>query len=152
MAQKSLITNEKLNELQKELHELLYIKRPAVIEAIQIARENGDLSENADYHAAKEEQGLIEARIAEVVEYLNNYEIISDSKTDIVGVGSKIKYEKNGKEYECTIVGEIESDIFSDKISNVSPFAIALLGHKAGEEVAILGIEKPYKVKIKSIS
>jgi transcription elongation factor GreA len=152
MAAKIIITNEKLLELQKELHELLYVKRPKNIEDIKIARAQGDLSENADYHAAKEDQSVIESRISEIEETLNNYEIITDVKSDSVKVGTSVEYEKAGKVYKCKIVGEIEADPFEDKISNVCPFAKAILGHKAGEEITVLGIEKPYKIKIKSIS
>jgi len=153
MNNKTLLTKEKVKEFEKELKELIDIKRPNVIKMIQNAREQGDLSENSDYDAAKEEQALIEKRIKEIETILNNYEILPDkAKSDVIKVGSKVSFETNGKTVNITIVGELEADLEQNKISNVSPIAKALLGNKVGDKVKVTGIEKSYYITIKSVS
>ena len=157
MADKVLLTKEKVTELKKELERLIQEERPKVIKAIQEAREQGDLSENADYDAAKNRQAEIEAKIKETQAILDHAEIIDDSKAKKVNkvkVGTKVKIldMSDDETYEYAIVGEVEADPDQDKISNVSPLAMAILEKDEGEIVEIKGVEKPYKVKILKIS
>lgn len=158
MADKILLTKEKKQEIEKELNRLIQEERPKVIKAIQEAREQGDLSENADYDAAKNRQAEIEAKIKEYENILNFAEIIVESKTkkgsDKVKVGTKVKILdlSDDDTYEYAIVGEVEANPDENKISNVSPLAMAILNHEEEEIVEIKGVEKPYKVKILKIS
>lgn len=158
MADKILLTKEKVAEIKKELERLIQEERPKVIKAIQEAREQGDLSENQDYTAAKERQAEIEAKIKEYQDYLDHAEIIDDSKSkksaNKVKVGTKVKIldMSDDDTYEYAIVGEVEANPDENKISNVSPLAMAVLDHEEGEIVEIKGVEKPYKVKILKIS
>ncbi len=158
MAEKILLTKEKEAEIKKELERLIHEERPKVIKAIQEAREQGDLSENADYDAAKNRQAEIEARIKEYENILNFAEIIDESKSkktaNKVKVGTKVKIldMSDDETYEYAIVGEVEAEPDQDKISNVSPLAMAILDHEEDEIVEIKGVEKPYKVKILKIS
>ena len=155
--EKTLLTEEGLNKLNAELRELIDEKRPTIIKAIQEAREQGDLSENADYAAAKNEQGEIEKRIQEIKDILSNYELISEVKDDTsnekVKVGSKVKLLdlSNNEEVTYEIVGEVEADPDNDKISNQSPLAQAILGKNVKTIVEIRNIDDPYKVKILKI-
>lgn len=155
MEQKILLTKEKLEEIKKELERLIHEERPKVLAAIQEAREQGDLSENADYDAAKNRQGELEAKIKELEHTINFAEIIDEKvKVDKVKVGTTVKILdlSDNKIYEYSIVGEVDADPDKNMISNTSPLACAILGHKVDEEVEIKGIEKPYKVKILKIS
>ena len=155
--EKTLLTEEGLNKLNSELRELIDEKRPTIIKAIQEAREQGDLSENADYAAAKNEQGEIEKRIQEIKDILSNYELISEVKDDTsnekVKVGSKVKLLdlSNNEEVTYEIVGEVEADPDNNKISNQSPLAQAILGKNVKTIVEIRNIDDPYKVKILKI-
>lgn len=155
--EKTLLTEEGLNKLNAELRELIDEKRPTIIKAIQEAREQGDLSENADYAAAKNEQGEIEKRIQEIKDILSNYELISEVKDDTsnekVKVGSKVKLLDLSDNEEVTyeIVGEVEADPDNNKISNQSPLAQAILGKNVKTIVEIRNIDDPYKVKILKI-
>ncbi len=155
--QKVLLTEEGLNKLNSELRELIDEKRPAIIKAIQEAREQGDLSENADYAAAKNEQGEIEKRIQEIKDILANYELISEvnvnTSNEKVKVGSKVKLLDLSDNEEITyeIVGEVEADPDNNKISNQSPLAQAILGKTVKTTVEVRNIDDPYKVKILKI-
>jgi len=157
MADKILITKEKKAELEKELDQLIQVDRKKAIAAIQAAREQGDLSENADYDAAKNKQAEIEAKIKEIENILNFAEIIDEKvqkQHDEVKVGTKVDLldMSDDETYTYSIVGEVEADPDQNKISHVSPLATAILGHEKGEIVEVKGIEKPYKVKILKIS
>ncbi len=158
MAEKILLTKEKFEETKKELERLIKVERPIVIKAIQDAREQGDLSENADYDAAKNKQAEIESKIKELENIVNFAQIIdekaSKAKVDIVKVGTKVKILdlSDDETNEYSIVGEVEANPDEDKISNSSPLAVAILGHEVGEIVEVKGIEKPYKAKILKIS
>ena len=158
MAEKILLTKDKAAEIEKELDNLIHVERPKAIEAIQLAREQGDLSENADYDAAKNKQAEIEAKIKEYENILNFAEIIDEKQTkvkqEVVKVGTKVEVldMSDDETYTYSIVGEVEADPDENKISNVSPLAQAILGREKGEIVEIKGIEKPYKVKIQKIS
>ncbi len=149
---KTLLTKAGLAELKTELENLLNVQRKQVIEELQAAREQGDLSENADYDAAREKQAQIESKIKELQFVLDNHTIITEkkhAKTDGVKIGDtvKIKNVTSGKTEEYKIVGSFEADPFENKISNESPLALSLLGHEEGETVKVKSV-KPYKAKI----
>lgn len=130
------LTEEGRQELIQELEELKS-KRPEIAEKIADARSLGDLSENADYDAARDEQGQSESRIAEIEDILLNAEIITTKKGSKVAVGSKVELKSNGKTMSYQIVGPVEADPLDGKVSNESPLGSALLGKKAGESVEI---------------
>lgn len=135
--EQNIITKEGLRELQAELKELVEVKRPEVIEKIKEARAQGDLSENAEFDAAREEQGIIEDRIAEIERIIGDSKIVDSSSTATkVRIGSTvvIKHE-DGEEAEYTIVGTLEADPFANKISNISPLGQALLNKSKGDKV-----------------
>ena len=158
--EKNLMTIEGKKELEKELRHLIDVKRPSIIKQIQEAREQGDLSENADYDAAKNMQAQIEARIKEIENILSNVKIISTSKEKsksddkYVSVGSTVTLEdfQDKKKYTFKIVGPIESNPADNKISNECPLAKSIMGKKVNDEAHVKGIEEPYKVKILSIT
>lgn len=136
---KILLTQKGVGKLNHELEELLTIKRPKVTERIKQAREFGDLMENSEYDAAKDEQSMIEGRIRELEEILKNAQLISapQKKADFVVIGSSVVVEVEGQVDEFTIVGSLEADPLNKKISNESPVGQALLGAKIGEVVEV---------------
>lgn len=150
---KTLLTKEGLKELQDELDELINVKRPANLKAIKEARALGDLSENADYDAAKNDQAELEGRIKKIEKMLENYEIIEKKTTDKVGLGStvNIKYIDDDEVDEYKIVGSQEADPFESKISNESPIAKALLNKKVGDVVEVESPNGVYKIEITEI-
>ncbi len=150
---KTLLTKEGLKELQDELDELINVKRPANLKAIKEARALGDLSENADYDAAKNDQAELEGRIKKLEKMLENYEIIEKASNDVVGLGStvNIKYIDDDEEDEYKIVGSQEADPFMSKISNESPIAKALLNKKVGDIVEVESPNGVYKIEITDI-
>ena len=164
--QKYMLTKDGIAKLKKELEELLNVKRPEIIKQIAEARAQGDLSENADYDAAKAQQGVIEGRIAEINDILQNAIVIDEVKAeqneannaeDSVRAGKEVKVkdlhnDKKGEIRTYKIVGTIEADPFNNAISNESPIAKSLYGHKAKDKVQIQGIENPYLVEIISVS
>lgn len=128
--------------LQEELDQLKKVERPEVIEAIAEARSHGDLKENAEYHAAREKQGMIEARISQIEGSLSNAQIIDVSKMEntgkvIFGVTVKLLDLETDKEITYQIVGDDESDIKSGKISVNTPIARGLIGKQEGDDVII---------------
>ena len=139
--EKEPITSQGLEKLKKELNELKNIKRPKIVEAIAEARAHGDLKENAEYHAAKEQQGFIEGRIQELNAKLANANVIDIEKLsgDKVVFGATVTFEDIDTEEVSNyqIVGEDESDIKQNKISISSPIARALIGRSAGEILTI---------------
>ncbi|HAE61598.1 MAG TPA: transcription elongation factor GreA [Eubacteriaceae bacterium] len=142
MAQKELIlTYEGLKKLENELEKLKTVRRREVAERIKTAREFGDLSENAEYDEAKNEQAFIEGRIAELEHKLKNAKVIDedDIGTDIVSVGStvKVKDDELNEIFTYHIVGSAEADPMEDKISNESPVGAALLSKKVGDKINI---------------
>ncbi|MBO5375916.1 MAG: transcription elongation factor GreA [Bacilli bacterium] len=150
---KTLLTEEGLAELKKELSELINVKRPANLKAIKEARALGDLSENADYDAAKNDQAELEGRIKKIEKMLENYEIIEKTTSDKVGLGStvEIKYVDDDEIDEYKIVGSQEADPFMSKISNESPIAKALLNRKVGDIVEVDSPNGVYKIQITEI-
>ena len=147
------LTEEGLNDLKRELDELINVKRPANIQAIKEARSYGDLSENAEYDAARNEQAQIEARVKELERMLENVSIIKEIKTDSVGIGNvvSVKYVDEDDEDEYRIVGSQEADPFEGRISNESPIAQALLDHKVGDTVTVESPNGTYDLVITEI-
>src|SRR5258708_3761262 len=125
MNEKEYLTQEKFDQFQKELEHLKGEKRKEVAEALEYAKALGDLSENAEYHEARDEQAMVEDRIAKLEQILKNTIIIKGHETDMVNVGSVLTVEKEGKKMNYTIVGTEESDVVSGKISIKSPFGQA---------------------------
>lgn len=135
------VTKEGLEELKKELAELIDIKLPEVIERVARAREYGDLSENSEYHSAREDQQLIETRIDEIQTVINSAHVVSTSKsTSKITVGSTAIVTIKGKKTKLTfhMVGEFEADPMEDKISMASPVGKALMNKKKGDEVKVV--------------
>ena len=150
-----LLTKEGYEEIKEELNDLINVKRPENIEAIKEARALGDLSENADYDAARNEQAEIEAKIKKLETILENVQIIESVSTDEVGVGTTVKIayiddEDDIDQYK--IVGSQEADPFESKISNESPIAKALMGHKVGDVVSVESPNGSYEVKVIEIN
>ena len=147
------LTEEGLNELKKELDELINIRRPENIQAIKEARSLGDLSENAEYDAARNEQAQIEGRIKQLEKMLEHVSIITEVSTDKVSIGNtvSIKYVDDDEEDEYKIVGSQEADPFESKISNESPIAQALFNHKVGDIVTVESPNGNYEVEIVEI-
>lgn len=150
--QKIILTPEGYLELETELNELKNVVRPRVIKDLKDARAQGDLSENADYDSARDEQAQVESRIKELEYKLEHSEIAESAKKDVASIGSivVITYE-DGDEEECKIVGSMEADPLENKISNESPLGSAVVGHKKGETVEVESPNGNYKVTIKSI-
>ena len=144
------LTQEGLDNLKKELDDLINVRRPENVQAIKEARALGDLSENAEYDAARNEQAVIEARIKQLEKMLENVSIIADVSTDSVGIGNtvSIKYVDDDEEDEYKIVGSQEADPFESKISNESPIAKALFNHKVGDVVTVDSPNGDYQIKI----
>lgn len=143
-SKKVVLTYEGLRKLEEELEDLKTVKRKEVAEKIKEARGQGDLSENAEYDAAKEEQGEIESRIVVIEKMLRNAEVIDDDEVsgDMITVGSKVRIldVEFDEEIEYTIVGSAEADPMNSengRISNESPVGRGLLGHRTGDVVAI---------------
>jgi transcription elongation factor GreA len=130
------LTKEGKTELEKELEELKS-RRGEIAEKIANARDYGDLSENAEYDAARDEQVQVESRVAEIEEILQNASIIKATSTNKVQVGNTVELKTNGKAVKYTIVGPVEADPLEGKISNESPIGQALMGKKVSEKVTI---------------
>lgn len=141
MAEKEyVLTQEGKVKLEEELHFLETEKRAEVGERIKVAREFGDISENSEYDDAKNEQGMMEARIAEITRILSEATVVSVPKrSSKVNIGSAVTVDMGGRERVFTIVGAAESDAAAGKISNESPVGAALLGGKKGDTVDALG-------------
>ncbi|MBP6389810.1 MAG: transcription elongation factor GreA [Flavobacteriales bacterium] len=135
-------TEEGLKKLQDELHRMRTVERPHLSQQIADARDKGDLSENAEYHAAKEEQGLLEARIAKLEEVVASARVIDASQVDtsrvFIHTTVRVKHTGTGTEKSFTLVAETESDIKTGKISVGSPIGKGLLGKSVGEVAEIV--------------
>ena len=152
-----ILTQEGVEQLKKEYRNLIDVERPAVIEALENARAMGDLSENADYDAARNKQDEIEGRINQISAILANAKVVADAgKSKTVNISNTVTYLDLllNEEFTVKIVSSIESDPISDpnnvKISNVCALGEALVGHKINDEVTVK-VNKPYKVKILKI-
>ena len=152
-AKEIYLTSEGLDEIKKELDHLKLVKRPEVINSLKDARALGDLSENAEYDAARNEQAIVEGRIVELEAMLENAVVIEKVDTDCVSIGTKVKIEyvedKDTEEY--SIVGSKEADPFQNKISNESPIAKAIMGLKVGDIAHVSSPNGQYDVKILKI-
>lgn len=131
------LTPEGVEELEKERNELVS-SRGAIAERIKLAREFGDLSENAEYSSARQEQERAESRIAEIEHILQNTEVITEpKKKDQVELGNQVVLKGPNGEKTFTIVGSVEADPLNGKVSNESPIGVSLMGKKVGEAVEI---------------
>lgn len=141
MGEVSYITEEGLRKLKEELDHLTRVERPAISRQIAEARDKGDLSENAEYDAAKEAQGMLEMKIAKLENLIANARVIDESKIDTSTVQMmnrvKLKNLNNGQMMEYTLVSETEADLKTGKLSIQTPIAKALIGKKAGEQVEV---------------
>lgn len=141
MSKSIILTNEGKLKLEQELENLKVVRRAEVAVKIKVARAQGDLSENAEYDAAKEEQAEIESRITQIEDMLKKAEIINENElaSGVINLGNKVKiYDTDFEEEEIyTIVGSAEANPMEGKISNESPIGRALLGHKPGDEVSV---------------
>jgi transcription elongation factor GreA len=146
------MTREGEQELREELEQLVAQRGP-MAERIKLAREFGDLAENAEYSSARQEQEKVEARIAEIEHILQNVEIIKAPKSDSkVQLGSKVKLKNDGKTKEFQVVGTVEADPLNGKISDESPIGRALMGKKEGDDVEIVTPVDTTVYKIADIS
>ena len=130
------ITEDGRAKLEQELDELKG-RRGDIAEKIAAARDFGDLSENAEYDAAREEQGLVETRIAEIEDILQNASIIQATAGSTVGLGSRVELKTGDKTVVYSLVGPVEADPLSGKISNESPIGLQLMGKSVGDQVTI---------------
>jgi len=153
MEDKFYVTEEGLSELKKQLEELIHVTRNEVIEELKAARAQGDLSENADYDAARDRQAQVEAKIKELEYQIKNAEIIKDKKAGkTVRIGSTVELKELDTKAKLTykIVGSVEADPLNGLLSNVTPLALAILDMKVGDVVTV-DVEKPYDVEILTI-
>ena len=151
---RTVVSAEGLRQMEEKLKYMTTVRRAEVAEHLNIARGFGDLSENAEYDEAKDEQAKLEADIVELEAALRNVIVIDgEISTDAVNVGTTVKvlYLDEGDEEEFTIVGARESDPMNNKISNESPIGVALLGHKMGETVSVEAPDGAYELKILEI-
>jgi transcription elongation factor GreA len=151
MAQEKVrVTQEGFNELRKEQDHLIHVIRKEVIEDLQAARAQGDLSENADYDAARDRQARIEARIRELENIFNNIEIIDvQGGSRVVKLGAQVTIRsRDGVEETYTIVSSVEADPMNGKLSNVTPLAVALMDRMVNDEEIEVEIEPREYVRI----
>lgn len=154
MSDKVILTEEGYKQLEKRLEELKFVKRPEITERIKVARDFGDLSENAEYDAAKNEQARIEGEIVEIEAKLKIAEIIkTDGDHEVVGVGMKVRILDVDMNEEAVyeIVGTTEADISVGRISNESPLGKALVGARVGQTVSVKAPKCSYDVKVLKI-
>ena len=149
-----LLTAKGFAELEEELNELRTTKREENIQAIKEARSHGDLSENSEYDAARDEQAKIEARIQELEYKLEHATIIDSSNKDTVNVGCDVTilYVDDEEEDTYSIVGSLEADPFENKVSNESPIGAALIGSKVGDVISVDGPNGSYDIKVLKIA
>lgn len=158
-SEKIYVTKEGYQDLVNELENMIHVVRQEVIHELQEARAQGDLSENADYDAARDHQARVEARIRDLESMIANAEIIEEEeegkkrskKTVKLGSTVKILDLEANEEETYTIVGPVEADPLNGMLSNLTPLAMAILDAKVGDTVTVTQIEEPYKVKIVEI-
>ena len=152
---KTLLTYSGLKQYQEELENLKSVKRKEIADKLKVAREQGDLSENAEYDAAKDEQRDIEARIEELEKILKNAEVVDEDEVDLerINVGCKVRIKDMTEKEECEykIVGSSEADSLNGKISNESPVGKALIGSKVGDTVKVETAAGVFKYKVLEI-
>jgi transcription elongation factor GreA len=154
MTNQEFITKEKQVELEQELHELEAVKRKEVLDALEYAKSLGDLSENAEYHQARDDQARLEDRIKTVKSILQNATVVKQHHSDVVEVGTTVVVKKKDskEEREFSLVGSEEVDMASGKISHNSPLGEALLGKKKGDVASFetpVGVTEYTIVKVK---
>ena len=149
-----LMTADGFLELENELNDLKLNKRPEIIQALKEARAQGDLSENADYDAARNAQAELEGKIKELEYMMENAKIIDNSNKDVVNIGSTITicYIDDNEEEEYKIVGSMESDPMNNKISNESPIGKAVIGKKVNDVVSVESPNGAFEIKILKIA
>ncbi len=137
MADQQYVSKESLEELKKEQNNLRDVSIPEIAKRIDEAKQQGDLSENAEYHQAREDMAWAQGRVKDLEQIINNAQIIVKQKSDTVNVGSTIKVEVNGKTKQYTIVGPQEINPAQGLISNESPLGEAFITHRAGDKVEV---------------
>jgi transcription elongation factor GreA len=147
-----IISREGYNKLKEELENLSTVKRREIADRIEAAKELGDLSENAEYSDAKEAQAFNEGRIAEIANLLKNLKVVESTDKSIVGMGSKVEVESDGRTREFEIVSFNEADPASGKISNESPLGEAFLEKRAGDSVKVNTPKGEVIYKIKKVN
>lgn len=148
------LTQEKFEEMQKELQELRTVKRKEVAQSLEYARALGDLSENTEYQEARESQAMVEDRIATLENLLKNASIVKEMKSDVVVMGSTVSIERadgSGAAQTYKLVGSDEVNMAEGKISNISPLGAALFGKKRGETASVKTPKGETKYKIVSV-
>ena len=150
---KEFITKENKEALEAELKELSGPKRREILSTVEYAKSLGDLSENAEYHSAREEQAKLEERIAQIEHVLKNAEVVERAESEMVNIGCSVVIQKEGETNTRTfqIVGSEETDMLSGKISYKSPIGEALFGKKAGEKVTVYTPKGEVSYKIISV-
>jgi transcription elongation factor GreA len=153
-AKEVYLTEEGLEKIKEELNYLKLEKRPEIVQALKDARALGDLSENAEYDAARGDQAIVEARILELEQMVEKAVIIKEVNKDVVSIGTRvtIEYVDDSELEEYSIVGSKEADPFLNKISNESPIAKAIMGMKIGDKVSVESPNGTYDVKIVKIA
>ena len=138
MSNKIQVTKEGFRELKKELQQLSEVKRPKAVDRLAYARSQGDLSENSEYHSARDELEFLDGRISELEHVIKNATVVKNNKnSDIVSVGTVVEVKANGAQHTFNIVGEWEADPTEKKISHTSPLGKALYGKKVGDKVEV---------------
>lgn len=154
MEDKFFVTEEGLNDLKEELHNLIHVTREEVKEELKAARSQGDLSENADWDAARDRQAKVESRIKELEYQIKNAQIITEKKRgNTVRIGSTVEIQELDTKAKLTykIVGSVEADPLNGLLSNVTPLAEAIIDHKVND-VCTVSVDNPYEVKILKIN
>ena len=148
------ITAEKKRALEEELTDLKGPKRKEILKTLEYAKSLGDLSENAEYHQAREDQGKLEARIGKIDQILASAEVVSGGGGDVIQVGSKVVVQKEGTKEDktYTVVGSEEASMAEGKISNLSPFGAAMFGKTKGDKVSFQTPNGVVNYKIISVS
>ncbi|MEN9338010.1 MAG: hypothetical protein RIQ41_324 [Candidatus Parcubacteria bacterium] len=148
------LTQEKKTELENELKELMTVRRKEIADALEYAKGLGDLSENAEYHQAREDQANCEDRIAHLEQVLKNAVIADKHNAGVASIGATVTVVKKGSKEErsFTLVGSEEADSFGGKISNESPLGLAVLGHAKGDTVTVATPKGDVEYTIKSIA
>lgn len=154
MTKEIYLTEEGLEEIKKELEVLKLEKRPEIVQALKEARALGDLSENAEYDSARNEQAIVEARILELEQMIEKAILIKEVNKDVVSIGTKVtlEYVEDEEQEVYSIVGSKEADPFLNKISNESPIAQAIMGMKIGDIASVDSPNGKYEVKILEIA
>jgi transcription elongation factor GreA len=145
------VSRAALDRMTAELDQLTRVRRPEVVARIKTAREHGDLKENAEYHAAREEQSFLEGRVQALEDRLRRAVIVEEVVTGRVVIGSTVRVETDGDEIRYTIVGSTEADPAAGRLSSASPVGAALLGAVAGAEVEVRTPRGPVRYRVLSV-